>query len=85
MKVRLFDSNHMPGSVMILFEGYFGRVLHTGDMRFNLRMVERIPYLFPFPNEQFRKCSLPIDQVILDNTYCDPIFKFPKRVMRLSM
>lgn len=38
-KVRLFDSNHMPGSVMLLFEGYFGRYLHTGDMRFNLKMI----------------------------------------------
>ena len=23
--------------------------------------------------------SIPIDELILDNTYCDPIFKFPKR------
>lgn len=70
----------MAGSVMLLFEGYFGRVLHTGDMRFHITMAERTPYLFPSLNREYRKCSLPIDQVILDNTYCDPIFKFPKRV-----
>lgn len=33
--VRLFDSNHIAGSVMVLFEGYFGRILHSGDLRFH--------------------------------------------------
>lgn len=28
---------------------------------------------------QMEKCSIPIDELILDNTYCDPIFKFPNR------
>lgn len=35
IKVQLFDSNHIAGSVMILFEGYFGRILHSGDLRFH--------------------------------------------------
>ena len=34
--VTLIDaSTHCPGACMILFEAYFGRVLYTGDMRFD--------------------------------------------------
>jgi len=35
------------GSVMYLFEGYFGRILHTGDMRFNQDLLNSNPVLFP--------------------------------------
>lgn len=50
-------------------------------MRFNLGgMIKANPYLFPTVNTDYKKCSIPVDEVILDNTYCDPIFKFPPRV-----
>ena len=31
--VTTIDANHCPGSAMFLFEGYFGRILYTGDFR----------------------------------------------------
>lgn len=42
VKVTFYDSNHCPGSVMVLLEGYMGRVLHTGDMRYCPSM-QRLP------------------------------------------
>ncbi|EGR29145.1 hypothetical protein IMG5_161990 [Ichthyophthirius multifiliis] len=79
ISVYLFDSNHCPGSVMFMFEGYFGRILHTGDMRFSLKMIEKNPILYPLENKDPQKgrCSLQIDECIFDNTYCDPEFQFP--------
>jgi DNA cross-link repair 1A protein len=31
--VTPLDANHCPGSVMLLFQGCFGNILHTGDCR----------------------------------------------------
>ncbi|CAK94931.1 unnamed protein product (macronuclear) [Paramecium tetraurelia] len=81
VKVTFLDANHCPGAVMILFQGYFGTILHTGDMRFNMEMIPKNPQLYPPQNisNENGKCSIDIDELILDNTYCDPIFKFPNR------
>lgn len=35
IEVTFLDANHCPGSVMILFKGHMGTILHTGDMRFS--------------------------------------------------
>ena len=75
----------MAGSVMILLKlenkKYY---LHTGDMRFNYAMLENTSGLFDknFENEENPYfCKYEIDELYLDNTYCDPIFQFPNRVI----
>ncbi|XP_022105404.1 5' exonuclease Apollo-like [Acanthaster planci] len=69
MTVTLFDANHCPGSVMFLFEGYFGRVLYTGDFRYDLTT---------FP-ESCLGPGQPVDKLYLDNTFNHPRYRFPSR------
>lgn len=67
--VTCFDANHCPGSIIILFEPPSGKaVLHTGDFRFDEEMT-RVPAL--------QDCH--VDRLILDTTYCDPQYDFPKQ------
>lgn len=66
--VTLLDANHCPGAVMVLLEGYFGTVLHTGDFRFHPRMLDE-----PALNGKF------VDHLVLDNTYASPGVVFPSR------
>lgn len=62
--VTLLDANHCPGAVMYLFEGYFGRVLATGDFRYS-------PSMFG-PDSPL--LSSDIEACYLDNTYLNPMF-----------
>ncbi|XP_011081952.1 DNA cross-link repair protein SNM1 [Sesamum indicum] len=67
--VTCFDANHCPGAIIILFEPPNGKsVLHTGDFRFC---------------EEMRDLSIlqacPIHTLILDTTYCNPQYDFPKQ------
>ncbi|NWH68904.1 DCR1B exonuclease, partial [Geococcyx californianus] len=66
--VTLLDANHCPGSVMFLFEGAFGTILHTGDFRYTRSMQDE-------PALQGRH----IDRLYLDNTYCHPQRVLPSR------
>lgn len=69
MTVTLIDANHCPGSVMFLFEGYFGTILYTGDFRFTPSMLKE-------PALQLGK---PIHTLYLDNTNCNPALVLPSQ------
>ncbi|XP_034552082.1 5' exonuclease Apollo [Notolabrus celidotus] len=69
LTVTLIDANHCPGSVMFLFEGYFGSILYTGDFRYTPSML-REPCL---------RTNTTIDILYLDNTNCDPNRTLPTR------
>uniref|UniRef100_A0A3P8TYA3 5' exonuclease Apollo n=1 Tax=Amphiprion percula TaxID=161767 RepID=A0A3P8TYA3_AMPPE len=69
LTVTLIDANHCPGSVMFLFEGYFGSILYTGDFRYTPSML-REPCL---------RTNTTIDVLYLDNTNCDPNRTLPTR------
>ncbi|KAJ8555442.1 hypothetical protein K7X08_012938 [Anisodus acutangulus] len=67
--VTCFDANHCPGSLIILFEPPNGKaVLHTGDFRFCEEMTR---------NAILQTCG--VYTLILDTTYCDPQYDFPKQ------
>lgn len=68
MTVTLVDANHCPGSVMFIFDGYFGKILYTGDFRY----CERFTTHSAMKGKQF-------DLLYLDNTYCDAKCAFPTR------
>lgn len=79
ISVTLFDSNHCPGSVMYLFKGINGTVLHTGDFRYSWRLFSKYPLLYPpeKENEELRGLSVSIDHLIVDCTFGDPNIIFP--------
>ncbi|KAL8576947.1 hypothetical protein ACOMHN_024223 [Nucella lapillus] len=72
MTVTVIDANHCAGAVMFLFEGRFGKILHTGDFRYSEDMFEEGSPLSQHVGT--------IDVVYLDNTYCSPQCVFPPRV-----
>ncbi|XP_057985792.1 uncharacterized protein LOC110662260 isoform X2 [Hevea brasiliensis] len=64
--VTCLDANHCSGSIIILFEP--PNVLHTGDFRFCEKMASMIA---------LQRCH--IHTLILDTTYCNPQYDFPKQ------
>lgn len=69
MSVTVIDAHHCPGSVMFLFEGYFGKILYTGDFRFDSEMKD----------DPLMRNILHADTLYLDNTYNSPKCVFPSR------
>ncbi|KAK7102786.1 5' exonuclease Apollo-like [Littorina saxatilis] len=76
MAVTVINANHCPGAVMFVFEGSFGKIVHTGDFRFQPEMVKEGSLL--------SKHTGTIDRLYLDNTYCDPKCVFPTRAEALE-
>ncbi|KAM9244549.1 homeodomain-interacting protein kinase 1 isoform 1-T1 [Dugong dugon] len=69
MTVTLIDANHCPGSVMFLFEGYFGTILYTGDFRYTPSMLK----------EPALRLGKQIHTLYLDNTNCNPALILPSQ------
>lgn len=69
MSVTVIEAHHCPGSVMFLFEGYFGKILYTGDFRFDSEMKD----------DPLMGNLLHADTLYLDNTYNSPKCVFPSR------
>lgn len=75
MTVTLLDANHCPGSVMFVFEGYFGCIFYTGDFRYD----DQLSLQPGFPQAK------QVDQLFIDNTYCNPKAQFPTRKQALEI
>lgn len=69
MSVTVINAHHCPGSVMFFFEGYFGKILYTGDFRFDSEMKD----------DPLMGNLLYADTLYLDNTYNSPKCVFPSR------
>ncbi|KAI4383291.1 hypothetical protein MLD38_009147 [Melastoma candidum] len=78
LHVMPIDARHCPGSVMYLFRGEFGRVLCTGDFRWELTGEDAVE-----PREALLRAlnGRRVDTVYLDNTYCHPSHDFPARLV----
>ncbi|KAK8941701.1 DNA cross-link repair protein SNM1 [Platanthera guangdongensis] len=69
VNLTCLDANHCPGSIIILFEPSNNKaILHTGDFRFSAEMA----------GSSLLQSSH-IHTLILDTTYCNPQYDFPKQ------
>ena len=50
-------------------------------MRFGEKMIYENRILYPkeLRDKDLKNCSIYVDELIFDNTFCDPIFQFGKR------
>lgn len=73
--VFLFDANHCPGAVMILFYVWKTKryCLHTGDCRFDAAVFERHQLLSKLIAHRH------LDFLYLDTTYANPRYTFPSQ------
>jgi hypothetical protein len=75
--VTLFDSNHIPGSVMIYFDHHIvGTYLYTGDFRFEQGTSALSSIIYSVPPKQGDaagapryQCRLRVDHLIMDDTW----------------
>ncbi|XBH81312.1 5' exonuclease Apollo-like isoform X1 [Triticum dicoccoides] len=69
--VTAYDANHCAGAVMLLFEGPFGTILHTGDCRLTSHCVQKLLLKL-----EANLCRL--DTVYLDLTF-PKFLEFPSK------
>ncbi|KAL3657275.1 hypothetical protein V7S43_017783 [Phytophthora oleae] len=92
VQVTFMDANHCPGSTIILFRLTDGNTyLHTGDFRFNRKMLEyhALQPHIPTGNETIDHNGKIVglkrlDGVYLDTTYCDPKYTFPTQQVAID-
>jgi len=72
ISVTPIDANHIKGSVMFLFEGRFGKILHTGDFRLCDSMLQN-------PTLKMISESESLDLLYVDNTFEETGNEFPVR------
>ena len=75
MTVTVINANHCPGAVMYLFDGDFGRILYTGDFRYE-------PYM---SIHTVLAGVTNVDVLYLDNTYNCNSCNFPTRSVAKTM
>lgn len=75
--VTAFDANHCPGAIMLLFEGDFGNVLHTGDCRLSSDCLSKLPRKFTV--RRANTCKDCLDCLYLDCTFGRESFKMPSK------
>ena len=79
--VYCLDAGHCPGSAMFVFEGAFGKVLHSGDFR-REDWCGSLPT--PLPKVLDNRKMPPVDVLYLDNTYNNPEYDHPPRTVALE-
>ncbi|KAF3791778.1 5' exonuclease Apollo [Nymphaea thermarum] len=72
-----FDANHCPGAVMLLFEGEFGNILHTGDCRLTADCIQCLP--MKYVSMRGRKPLICLDYLFLDCTFAGHAMKIPSK------
>ncbi|XP_027348214.1 5' exonuclease Apollo [Abrus precatorius] len=77
LHVTAINACHCPGSIMLLFRGEFGCVLHTGDFRWepNCEKASEARRVLRHALQDVPG----VDVLYLDNTYSNPIYDFPPR------
>ncbi|KAJ4715330.1 DNA repair metallo-beta-lactamase family protein [Melia azedarach] len=76
-RVTAFDANHCPGSVMFLFEGHFGNILHTGDCSLTPECLQNLPEKYIGKKGKAPRCQL--DYLFLDCTFGKFSQKLPSK------
>lgn len=83
--VTLQDANHCPGASMFLFQHVTKTIVHTGDFRFdgvldsNSGDSEAPHSSMTSPGSMLHAVRSSVDLLFLDNTFCDPAFKFARQ------